>query len=69
LAARLEEENGGVGAVNEATRDHATRRPRADDHVVITASGRLAAPGLMVMVSTMPHIQVIDCHVRRMPLS
>ena len=34
-AARLEEENGGVGAVEEAARDHATRRPGADDHVVV----------------------------------
>jgi hypothetical protein len=42
----LEQEDGGVGAVQQATRDHATRRPRADDHVVVTSGEHLAAPGL-----------------------
>src|SRR5262249_36996449 len=43
-SARLEQENGGVGAVQQAARDDAARRPGADDHVVVTSGERLAAP-------------------------
>ncbi len=49
-SARLEQENGGVGAVHQAARDHATRRPGADDHIVVTVGERRAAPGLMMML-------------------
>src|SRR5262249_5621884 len=49
-SARLEQENGGVAAVQQAACDHATRRPGADDHVVITAGERLAAPGFRMML-------------------
>jgi hypothetical protein len=41
--AGFEQEDGGVGAVHQAPRDHATRRPCADDHVVVTSGERLAA--------------------------
>ena len=59
-SARLEQENGGVGAVHQAARDHATRRPGADDHIVIAAGERPDAPGLMMMIL---------CHKRDLPLS
>src|SRR5262249_7196458 len=49
--AGLEQEDRGVGAVHQAARDHTPRRPGADDHIVVTAGERLAAPGLMMMLS------------------
>src|SRR5262249_47558920 len=60
-SARFEEENGGVGAVHHAPRGHAARRPRADDHVVVTSGGRLAAlrPPMMLNHSRSPPPQCV----------
>src|SRR5262249_28097440 len=49
-SAGLEQENGGVGAFHQAARHHAPRRPRTDDHIVIAAGPRRAAPDLMMML-------------------
>src|SRR5262249_31157727 len=43
---RFEQEDGGVGAVQQATRDNATSRPGADDHVVVISGERLAGLSL-----------------------
>src|SRR5262245_4010445 len=45
-SAGFEHENGSVGAVQQAPRDHATRRAGADDHVVVTSVKYLAALNL-----------------------
>src|SRR5262249_46823912 len=50
-SARLEQENGGVAAVHQAARDHATRRPGAHDHVVVTSGQRLAALSHTMMLN------------------
>src|SRR5215470_1623406 len=50
-SARFEQENGGVGAVHQAPRDHAARRPGADDHVVVTSGQRLAALSHTMMLN------------------
>src|SRR5262249_51683332 len=47
-SASLEHENGCVGAVLEAPRNHATRRARAPHHVVVTSGKYLAALNLMM---------------------
>ena len=49
-SACAEQEDSGVGAVHQAARDHATRRPCADDHVVVTSGERLAALNLTTML-------------------
>src|SRR5262249_29074863 len=44
--ARLDQEDGGAGVLHQAARDHATRRTRADDDVVVTPGERLAVFGI-----------------------
>src|SRR5262249_1886098 len=72
---RLEEEHGGVGAVQEAACDHATRRPGADDHVVVALgehmAGRRHQPKICIFGLSMKLHDVCAhvCLLRSLPAS
>src|SRR5262249_29769611 len=49
--AGFEQEDGGVGTVQQTTRDHAARGACADDHVVVTSGEHLAALNLAMKLN------------------
>src|SRR6516225_1252949 len=49
--AGFEQEDGGVGPVQQTTRDHAARGACADDHVVVTSGEHLAALNLAMKLN------------------
>src|SRR5262245_23969425 len=54
--AGFEQEDGGVGTVQQATRDHAARGACADDHVVVISGERLTGLSLAMKFDQLPFV-------------